>query len=85
MYGSDAWALRKAEQNLLERIEMRILRWMMGIKRIENIRNEEIAGRAEVGNKSKKIRDAKLRWLGHVERKSEDVVMRTWKWVDTER
>ena len=41
MYGSDTWALRKAEQNLLEGTEMRMLRWMMVITRIE-IKNEEI-------------------------------------------
>ena len=58
----------------------------MGIKRVERIRNEEIRARACVANISEKVREARLRWLGHVERKSgEDVVVRTWKWVDTER
>ena len=58
----------------------------MGIKRIEKIRNEEIRARAGVANICEKIREARLRWLGHVERKTEeDVVMRRWKWVDTER
>ena len=52
----------------------------MGIKRIEKIRNEEIRARSDVANISEKIREARLRWLGHVERKTEeDVVMRTWK------
>ena len=43
-----------------------------------------------MANISEKIRDARLRWLGHVERKTEeDVVMRAiehgiYKWVDTE-
>ena len=37
MYGCETWALRKAEQVSLERIEVRMLRCMMGIKRIENI------------------------------------------------
>ena len=55
--------------------EMRMLRWMMGIKRIETIGNEEI-----MANISEKIRKAGLRRLGHVERKTEDdAVMRTWK------
>ena len=40
MYGSETWALRKAEQDGLERREMRMLRWMMGIKRIEKIRTK---------------------------------------------
>ena len=62
MYGNETWALIKAEQNLLERTEMRMLRWMMGIKRIEKIRNEEIRARTCVANISEKIREARLRW-----------------------
>ena len=49
----------------------------MEIKRIEKIRNEEIRTREGVANI---IREVRPRWLGHVERKTEqDVVMRTWK------
>ena len=73
MYGSDTWALRKVEQNLLERTETRMLSWMMGIKWIEQSRNEEIRARAGAANISEKIREATLRWLGHVERKTENV------------
>ena len=33
-----------------------------------------------MANISEKMREAKLRWLGHVERKTEeDVVIRTWE------
>ena len=59
---------------------MKMLMWMMGIKRIEKIRTKEIRARAGVANISKNIREARLRWLGHMERKTEeDAVMRTWK------
>ena len=61
MYGSQIWTLRrlrKAENNLLERTEMRMLRWMMGIKRIET-RNEET--RAGVVNRTEKIRETRLK------------------------
>ena len=52
----------------------------MGIRCSDNIRTEEIRARAGVANIGEKIRDARLRWLGHVERKTEDdVVIRTWK------
>ena len=55
----------------------------MGIKRIEKIRNEDIRARAGVANISEEIRETRLRWLGHMERKTEeDVVMGTWKMVD---
>ncbi len=45
--------------------------WMMGIQRIEKTRTEEIRG---VVNISKKIREGRLRLLGHVERKTEEDV-----------
>ena len=60
MYGSETWALRMAEQNLLERAEMRMLRWMMGIKRIEKIRTEEIRASTDVANISENIGEARL-------------------------
>ena len=89
MCGSETWALRKDGQDLLEITitEMRMLRWKMGIKRIEKIRIEEIRARVGVVNKGENIREARLRWLRHVERKTteEDVVMRIRKGVDTER
>ena len=55
----------------------------MEIKRFEKIRNEEIRARAGVANMSEKIKEARLRWLGHVERTTEE--HGRWKWVDTER
>ena len=57
-----------------------MLRWMMAKKKIEKNRIEEIRARAGVANITEKIREATVRWLGHVERKTdEDIVMRTWK------
>ena len=52
----------------------------MGIKRSDNVRNVEIGATAGVANVSEQEREAKLRRLGHVERKIEEYVeMRTWK------
>ena len=46
---------------------------------VRNVR-KGIRARAGVANISEKIREARLRSLGHVERKiEEDVVMRRWK------
>ena len=41
----------------------------MGIK----TRNEVIRARGGVAKISEKIREARLRWLGHVERKTEEL------------
>ena len=45
------------------------------MKRIEKIRNEEIRARAGVANTREKIREARLRWLGHVERNTDDHII----------
>ena len=42
IYGAEAWALRKKEEELLERTEMRMLRWIMGISLKDHQRNEDI-------------------------------------------
>ena len=53
-----------------------MLCWMVGIKRIEKIWTEEIRARACVANTSEKIREAILRWLGLVDRKTEEQIRR---------
>ena len=47
----------------------------MGIKTIENVRNEEIRARIGVANINEKIRDTILKWLGHEEKKTEEEVV----------
>jgi hypothetical protein len=80
MYGSELWALRKAEQQLIERTEMRMLRWMLGVSRMERIRNVEIRKRVGVVNISDKMRECRLRWLGHVVRRDErNQIRRVWE------
>ena len=60
-----------------------MLRLMMGINIIKKTSKEEIRARSGV---SEKIREARLRWLGNVERETGvDVSMRKWKLVGTDR
>ena len=40
VYGAETWALKKAQK--LEVAEMRMIRWMCGITRLDKIRNERI-------------------------------------------
>ena len=47
----------------------KMLRWMLGIRRVEKIRNEDIRVRVRVLNVREEIREARLFWLGHIERK----------------
>ena len=66
MYGSETWALRQKEEAKLERTEMRMLRWIMGISLLERLENDEIRRMAGVVKITEMIREARLRWCGHV-------------------
>ena len=76
MYGAEAWALKKAQEKKLEVAEMRMLRWMCGVTRLDKIRNERIRGIMKVGEITKKVQERKLKWYGHVMRREEHHVGR---------
>ena len=60
MYGSETWALRKREEQQLDRTEMRMLTWMLGISLRERRRNDDIRAEAGVVARSEKIREARM-------------------------
>ncbi len=76
LYGAETWALRKKEEMLLERTEMRMLRWILGITLKDRKRNEDIRQMTGVINISEKIREARLRWFGHIVRRDEDNIIK---------
>ena len=48
MYGADTWAVKKAHEKKLDVAEMRMLRWMSGVIKLDRIRNERIRGTTKV-------------------------------------
>ena len=54
MYGAETWAVKKAQEKL-DVAEMRMLRWMSGVTKLDRIRNERIRGTTNVGEMSKKV------------------------------
>ena len=76
MYGAETWALKKAQENKLEVAEMRMLRWMCGVTKLDKIRNERIRGTTKVGEITKKVQERRLKWHGHVMRREEHYVGR---------
>ena len=76
MYGAETWALKKAQENKLEVAEMRMLRWMCGVTKLDKIRNERIRGTTKVGEITKKVQERRLKWHGHVMRREEYYVGR---------
>lgn len=69
MYGSECWAIDKTMERKMSVAEMRMLRWMSGVTRKDRIRNEYIRGSIGVAPIIDKMRENRLRWLGHVLRR----------------
>ncbi|XP_070012807.1 uncharacterized protein [Nicotiana sylvestris] len=57
-------------------VEMRILRWMCGCTRRDKIRNEVIRDKVGVASEEDMMQESRLRWFGHVKRRSDDAPVR---------
>ena len=55
---------------------MRMLRWMCGVTKLDNIRNERISGTAKVEEITNKVKERRLKRYGHVMRREEHYVAR---------
>ena len=66
IYGEETWAPRRKEEAKLERTEIKMLRWIMGISFLERLETDEIRRRASVVKISVVIRERQLRRYGHV-------------------
>ncbi|KAG5575699.1 hypothetical protein H5410_055833, partial [Solanum commersonii] len=75
LYGAEVLATKNACPKM-HIVEMRMLRWMCGHTRSDKIRNEVI--REKVGGASvvDKLREARLRWFGHMKRRGADTPVR---------
>ena len=66
MYGAECWTVRKKEEDLMRRTEIRMLRWIVRVSRKDKVGNEKIKRRCEVEDILEKVKEAKLRWFGRV-------------------
>ncbi|KAK3548079.1 hypothetical protein QTP70_004507 [Hemibagrus guttatus] len=69
LYGLETVSLRKRQEAELEVAELKMLRFSLGVTRLDRIRNEYIRETAHVGRLGDKVREARLRWFGHVQRR----------------
>ena len=68
---AETWALKKAQEKKLEVAELRMLRRMYGVAKLDKIINERIRGTTEVWEITKKVQERRLKWYGHVIRREE--------------
>ncbi|KAI5092844.1 hypothetical protein C0J45_17235 [Silurus meridionalis] len=69
-------ALSKRQEVELEVAELKMLRFLLGVTRMDKIRNEFIRVTAHVGCFGDKVREARLRWFGHVQRRDMNYIGR---------
>ncbi|KAK2899617.1 hypothetical protein Q8A73_012746 [Channa argus] len=70
LFGLETVALKKRQEAELEVAELKMLRLSLGVTRMDRIRNEYIRGTAHVRCFGDKVREARLRWFGHVQRRN---------------
>ena len=64
--------MRSAERRKVNVLEMKCLRSLVGVSRMDRVRNEEVCRRAGIARELWSTTDQRvLRWLGHVERMDE--------------
>ena len=64
-----AWGLRSAERRKVNFLEMKCLRSLVGVSRMDRVRNEEVRRRAGIEMQlASRAEQRVLRWFGHVER-----------------
>ena len=69
LYGAEAWSMRSAEKRKVNVLEMKCLRNLVGVSRMDGVRNEEVLGRAGIEMELASRADQRvLRWFGHAER-----------------
>ena len=72
LYGAVAWGMRSAERRKVNVLEMKCLRSLVGVSRMDGVRNEEVHRRAKIERElASKVDQRVLRWFGHVERMDE--------------
>ncbi|KAK3557178.1 hypothetical protein QTP70_024694 [Hemibagrus guttatus] len=76
LYGLETVSLRKRQESELEVAELKMLRFSLEVTRLDRIRNEYIRGTAHVGRLGDKVREARLRWFGHVQRRESEYIGR---------
>ncbi|KAI5104704.1 hypothetical protein C0J45_6330, partial [Silurus meridionalis] len=69
LYGLETVALGKRQEVELEVAELKMLRFSLRVTTMDRIRNEFIRGTTHVGRFGDKVREARLRWFGHVQRR----------------
>ena len=73
-YGCETWVLKEKEKSRLQATEMRVLRKITGVSRLDHIRNESVRERLGLEPVLKKVERRRECWKEKVESKKGSVV-----------
>ena len=71
LHGSETWPVRKENVVALQRAEMRMVRWMCGVKLKDRLPSKELRERLGLDDIALVLQQNRLRWYGHVLRKDD--------------
>ena len=72
LHGSETWPVRKENVVALQRAEMRMVRWMCGVKLKDRLPSKELTERLGIDDIALVLQQNRLHWYGHVLRKDDD-------------
>ena len=67
-FGSEAWVLKKREEQRLEAAQMKFLRHLLGITKLDKEKHQCIRGKTGAENIVKEIKQYQEKWLQHIQR-----------------
>jgi hypothetical protein len=69
LYDAECWATKRQHIQKMSVAEMRMLRWICGHTRKDQIRNDDIRDKLGVAPIQEKLVQHRLQWFGHIQRK----------------
>jgi len=72
LHGSETWPVRKENEMVLQRAEIKMVRWICGIKLKDRVPNKDLRERLEIDDIVSILEQNRLRWYGCVLRKEDN-------------
>jgi hypothetical protein len=76
LYGVECWPTKRRHVLQISVTEMRMLRWICGHTRRDQVRNDDIRERIGVTPVEEKLMQHRLRWFGHMQRRPAEAPIR---------
>jgi len=71
-FGSEAWVLKKREEQHSEAAQMKFLKHLLGITKLDKEKNQCIRQKMGTKNIVKEIKQYQIKWLQHIQRMDTD-------------